>query len=82
MRNLKLLHTALKINGVSKVLISFLIYLFLTALAIMLIDSEIHNYLDALWYCFSVISTIGFGNMIVTSIIAKVLTAILSYLLF
>lgn len=79
MRNLKLLHTALKINGVSKVLISFLIYLFLTALAIMLIDSEIHNYLDALWYCFSVISTIGFGDMIVTSIIAKVLTAILSF---
>ncbi|MEE0252834.1 MAG: potassium channel family protein [Acutalibacteraceae bacterium] len=79
MRKLKLLCTALKINGVSKVLISFLIYLLLTALAIMLIDPEIHNYLDALWYCFSVISTIGFGDIIVTSIISKILTIILSF---
>ena len=79
MRKLKLLCTALKINGVSKVLISFLIYLLLTALAIMLIDPEIYNYLDALWYCFSVISTIDFRDIIVTSIISKILTIILSF---
>lgn len=79
MRKLKLLRTALKINGVSKVLISFLIYLSLTALAIMWIEPEIPNYFDALWYCFSVIFTIGFGDIVVISIVAKILTVILSF---
>ena len=79
MRKLKLLGTALKINGVSKVLISFLIYLSLTALAIMWIEPEIHNYFDPLWYCFSVISTIGFGDIVVISIVAKILTILLSF---
>ena len=39
----------------------------------MWIEPEIHNYFDALWYCFSVISTIGFGD------IAKILTILLSF---
>lgn len=79
MRKIKLLGTALKMNGISKVLVSFLIYLFLTAPAIMLIEPEIHNYFDALWYYFSVISTIGFRDIIVTPIAAKILTVFLSF---
>ena len=79
MRKWKLLGTALKINGISKVWISFLIYLSLTTLAIMWIEPEIHNYFDALWYCFSVISTIGFGDIVVISIVAKILTILLSF---
>ena len=70
---------SIKINGVSKVLISFLIYLSLTALAIMWIEPEIPNYFDALWYRFSVIFTIGFGDIVVISICGKILTVILSF---
>ena len=45
----------------------------------MWIEPEIHNYFDALWYCFSVISTIGFGDIVVISIVAKILTILLSF---
>lgn len=37
----------------------------------MWIEPEIHNYFDALWYCFSVISTIGFGDIVGIPITAK-----------
>ena len=44
----------------------------------MLADPEITNYGDALWYCYAVISTIGFGDVIVTSVIAKVCSVLLT----
>jgi len=40
-------------------------------------DSTIKNFPDALWYCFAVVTTIGFGDMVATTPIGKILTVIL-----
>ena len=40
-------------------------------------DAGFNNYGDALWYCFAVVTTIGFGDFTVTSFIGRVLTVVL-----
>ena len=35
------------------------------------------SYGDALWYCFSVVTTIGFGDIVVESILSRILAVIL-----
>jgi len=40
-------------------------------------DSAINSFWDGLWYCFAVVTTIGFGDVTPTSPIARVLSVIL-----
>ncbi len=47
------------------------------ALLILLFEPTIHSYGNSLWYCFVSCTTIGFGDMIVTTFLAKALTVIL-----
>ena len=39
--------------------------------------SGITNFPDALWYCFAVVTTIGFGDMVAKTLIGRILTVIL-----
>ena len=39
--------------------------------------NNIKNFWDAMWYCFTVITTIGFGDFYATSLVGRVLTVIL-----
>ena len=40
-------------------------------------EATIKTFPDALWYCFAVVTTIGFGDMVATTPIGKILTVIL-----
>ena len=41
------------------------------------LETNITNFWDALWYCFTVITTIGFGDFVAASKIGRILTVIL-----
>lgn len=77
MKKLKLLAKILKITHADKILLSYLAFVFTDALIIMIFDKGISSYADSLWYCCVVIFTVGFGDLVVTSAIAKIATVIL-----
>ena len=80
MKKLELLKGVLKRTYANQIIISFLVFFLVDALLIWLIEPSIKNYGDSLWYCFSVFSTVGFGDIIAKTIIGRILTVLLSVL--
>ncbi len=78
MSKLKLLYYILKTSGMTNVLASFLMFFFISATIIWLIDSNVNSFFDAIWFCVSVVTTIGFGDIVVTNIVARIVTIILA----
>ncbi len=78
MSRLKLLYYILKTSGMTKVLYSFLIFFFFSAIIIWLVDPNVESFFDAIWFCVAVVTTIGFGDIVVTSAIARIVTIILA----
>ena len=56
----------------------FVAFMLLTALVIWVCEPEINTYREALWYCFTVVSTIGFGDVVVHTSISRSLSVVLS----
>ena len=53
------------------------LFFLITAFSFVFMLMEDIHYMNALWYCFSVITTIGFGDIVVTSPICRILTVVL-----
>ena len=77
-RNLRVLWRIFRNTGADKIIGTFVIIFFIAALAIFLIDPAVRSYLDSLWYCFAAITTIGFGDVAVSTIGARIITVVLS----
>lgn len=78
MRNSKILWRVLKRTRADKILYGYLILLFGISFVIWLIEPEINTIFDSLWYCFSVLTTIGFGDFIAVTFIGRILSVVLS----
>lgn len=79
-------HQTLKINVLSKIIKKSLVNEIITSLLILVIlcslyftlaEPNITSYVDSLWYSFSVITTIGFGDVSVTTTFGRILSVIL-----
>lgn len=79
-------HKTLKINVVSKIikkslvneiLLALLIIIVLCSVYFTVVEPNITSYVDALWYSFSVITTIGFGDVYVVTTFGRILSVIL-----
>ncbi len=83
MKKLRILSTVLKKTKADKIVLGFVIFLFVCAFIIMLAEPDITRYGDALWYCYAVFSTIGFGDIVATTFVTKVLSVLITvYALF
>ena len=78
MSKLKLLSIILKTSGMSKVLFSFLGFFLISAVIIWLVDPNVNSLFDAIWFCFAVVTTIGFGDIVVTNLFARIIAIILA----
>ncbi len=78
MRRLRLLKGVLKRTKASQLIAAFVIFLLVDALLIMLAEPGIKTYRDALWYCYSVFSTAGFGDIVAVTLIGRVLSVLLT----
>ena len=73
----KILFQILKNSAIYKLIVGYILAFAVIAFLIFLFEPTIKTYGNSLWYCFVSCSTIGFGDMVVTAFIAKVLTVIL-----
>ena len=60
-----------------EILYGLLTLIFATAIMLSLTEESFQHYGDALWYCFSVVTTVGFGDIVATTLIGRLLTVIL-----
>lgn len=59
------------------VLICLLAFIIAFSFIFPLVETNITNFWDSMWYCFAVITTIGFGDFAATSLVGRILTVIL-----
>ena len=78
MKRLRLLGRILKSTGADKVIMGFVIFVLLCAFVIWVREPDIKTYGDAIWYCFTALSTIGFGDVVVHTPLSRALTMVLS----
>lgn len=83
MKQLRILKAVLKKTKADKIILGFVLFLLVCAFIIMLSEPDISRYTDALWYCYAVFSTIGFGDIVATTFVTKVLSVLITvYALF
>lgn len=79
-------HKELKINVVNEVIkksmvyeiiLGLLIFVILCSIYFTVVEPNMTSYVDSLWYCFTVITTIGFGDVYVTTTLGRILSIIL-----
>ena len=78
MKKLRVFKGILRDSGVTKILVIFLIFVVACAFIIWLREPEIRTFADGLWYCYAVVTTVGFGDIEVHTHLARILTVILS----
>ena len=78
MKKLRVLWRIMKQTGADRILAGFVLFLFICAAIVWIFDPQIATYRDALWYCYAVITTIGFGDVLATSPISRIVSVILS----
>ena len=77
-KKLRVLKKILNNTGADRIFMSFVAFVFADALVIFLADPAIESYGDALWYCYSVISTAGFGDVVATTLVTKICSLLLT----
>ena len=78
MKKLKLIGFILHETGADKIITGFLGFMLICTTVIWLVEPEITRWNEALWYCFTVVSTIGFGDVVVHTFVSRVLSIVLS----
>lgn len=78
MKKLRMLKEVLKRTQASKLILIFVAFFFADAFFIMLAEPGLKTYREALWYCYSVFSTAGFGDHVAVTPIGRILSVLLT----
>ncbi len=78
MKKIRILRAVLRKTHADKIIAGFLGFFFLCALIVLLVEPDIARYGDALWYCYSVVSTVGFGDFVAATFIGKLCSVLLT----
>ena len=77
MDELKLILLIMKRTRLDKFAVSFLIFFFVCACLLPVLDPAIPNLFDSLWFCFNVVTTIGLGDYTVSGTVARIVVIVL-----
>ena len=74
----RLLFMSFRIAGVDKFFYSFIVFFIVMAVVLRFAEPSIITFGDSLWYCFAVVTTVGFGDIAAVTPAGRILTLILS----
>ena len=60
-----------------EILYGLIVLIVATALMLSITEDSMENIGDALWYCFAIVTTIGFGDITATTIVGRLLSVVL-----
>lgn len=78
MKRLRLLKGVLKRTHTDRLISGFVVFFLIDAFLIMLVEPDITNYRDAVWYCYAVFSTAGFGDFVAATFPGRLLSILLT----
>lgn len=78
MKKLRILKQILVRTKALRILSSFFIFFLIAAALVMITEPGITSYSDAVWFCYAVITTCGFGDFTATTLIGRGLSVLLS----
>lgn len=78
MIKMSILKRILKNTGADKIVIEFLLLFLGCSIIIWLREPGITSLRQALWYCYAVVTTVGFGDIVVQHFISRLLSVLLS----
>jgi voltage-gated potassium channel len=78
MKRIHIIHRLLKQTGAHRLLVGYIAVFFACAVIIWVREPGIETLGDAIWYCYAVVTTIGFGDVLVTTHLSRIVSYILS----
>ncbi len=78
MKRLKIIKNILKQAYLDRILLGYLGFILIAALIILIAEPDITRYGDALWYCYEIISTTGFGEFTSLTFIGRACSVLLT----
>lgn len=78
MKKTRLIKIILKRTGALKFLTTYIIIFAGVSIGIWIVEPNIKTLIDSVWYCFSVATTIGFGDITAVTILGRAMSIFLS----
>ena len=78
MKKTRLIKIILKRTGALKFLTTYIIIFAGVSIGVWIVEPNIRTPIDSVWYCFSVATTIGFGDITAVTILGRAMSIFLS----
>lgn len=78
MKKTRLIKIILKRTGALKFLTTYIIIFAGVSIGVWIVEPKIKTPIDSVWYCFSVATTIGFGDITTVTILGRAMSIFLS----
>ncbi|MFI3298708.1 MAG: potassium channel family protein [Rikenellaceae bacterium] len=76
---LRLLFRVLRVTKLTAMIKGFVFFLVCGAFAVEVVEPEIDSFWDACWYLFASFTTIGYGDIVATTFIGRLITVVISF---
>ena len=74
----RLFFKAFKLVGADKIMLVYIIWFFIAAVPIWLVEPNVNSYGDSLWFCFASATSIGYGDIQAETFIGRIIAVILT----
>ena len=78
MKKTRLIKIVLKRTGALKFLTTYIIIFACVSVGVLIVEPNITKLFDSVWYCFSVATTIGFGDITAVTLLGRAMSIFLS----